>query len=159
MSYQLCTLGFLPPRMANPALLRVLPSCPNSPEDGAVRCFRWWLVNAFGWFQSRPNCFRKIEPWEGPICHLVPISRKMGIICQVLAFLFSIIKGVGRVVPVARLKVAQVLTAWFCRLACRASPLIMCSAINVQQDLMKRSNNPDQCSKKSLQATGPETFC
>ena len=42
--------------------------------------------------------FRKIEPWEGPICHLVPISRKMEIVGQVLAFLLSIIKGVGRVV-------------------------------------------------------------
>ena len=38
-SYQLCTLGFLPRLIDNHALLRVLPSCPNSPEDGAVRCF------------------------------------------------------------------------------------------------------------------------
>ena len=31
--------------------------------------------------------------------------------------------------------------------------------INVQQDLIKRSTDPDQCSKKSLQGTGSETFC
>jgi len=81
------------------AALRVLPSCPNSPEDGAVRGFLLvvyqcsWLVSISSHF-----LFRTIEPWEGPICHLVPISRKMEIVGQVLAFLFSIIKGAGRVV-------------------------------------------------------------
>jgi hypothetical protein len=57
-----------------------------------VVCRGFWLVSISSQF------FRKIEPWEGPICHLVPISRKMEIVGQVLAFLFSIIKGVGRVV-------------------------------------------------------------
>ena len=55
-------------------------------------CQGFWLVSISS------QLFRKIEPWEGPICHLVPISRKMEIVGQVLAFLFSIIKGVGRVV-------------------------------------------------------------
>ena len=49
-------------------------------------------------FHLVPICFRKIEPCEVLICHLVPISQKMEIVGQVLAFLFSIIKGVGRVV-------------------------------------------------------------
>ena len=57
-----------------------------------VVCQGFWLVSISS------QLFRKIEPWEGPICHLVPISRKMEIVGQVLAFLFSIIKGVGRVV-------------------------------------------------------------
>ena len=57
-----------------------------------VVCQGFWLVSISS------QLFRKIEPWEGPIGHLVPISRKMEIVGQVLAFLLLIIKGVGRVV-------------------------------------------------------------
>ena len=58
-----------------------------------VVCQCFWLVSISSQF------FRKIEPWEGPICHLVPISRKMEIVGQVLAFLFSIINLDSVVLP------------------------------------------------------------
>ena len=45
------------------------------------------------------SIFQKIEPWEKPMCHFVRISRKMEIIGQTLAFLFSMTKGVRRVDP------------------------------------------------------------
>ena len=61
-----------------------------------VVCQCFWLVSISS------IVFRKIEPWEGPICHLAPVSGKMEIIGQALAFLFSIIKGVGRVGPTTR---------------------------------------------------------